>query len=294
MKLLLPGHPDGRRAPEGHPNGQGAGATTARETATAPALTESWRGSVTARGRRGRAGTGIGREGTEGTGRDDGPAAPTGTKTDESVEELAAAAGTEGASAKTKKETAGTTGAGGRTGNTIKIEAPRGRGPGIKRAGQRPTTGGIKTTGRGTEKRGRPKGRAGVEAGRGSTKAGVRRRAGKERAAERETGRETEISALTNAVVAKRGAIISESPVMTIVNIVNAEGVRALSKCRLTAILLLLLLCFSSFFPPCPVVWSVTCAKEKECQHSGHLELSSLADVMLLYVYVFSAFFTPH
>ncbi len=248
----MPGHPDGHRAPEGHPNGQGAGATTARETATAPALTESWRGSGTARGRKGRAGTGIGREGTEGTGRGDGPAAQTGTKTGENVEEVAAAAGNEGASAETKKETAGTTGAGGRTGNTIKIEALRGRSPGIKRAGERPMTGGIKTTGRGTERRGRPKGRAGVEAGRGSTKAGERRRAGKESAAtaERGTGRETEISALTNVVVAKRGAIISGSPVMTIVNIVNAEGVRALSKCRLTAILLLLLLCFSSFFSP--------------------------------------------
>lgn len=110
-------------------------------------------------------------------------------------------------------------------------------------------TGGTKTTGRGTEKRGRPK-RAGVEAGRGSTKVGERRRAGKESAAtaERETGREMENSVLTNVVVAKRGAIISESPVMTIVSIVVAEGVRALSKWRLTAILLLLLLCSSSFF----------------------------------------------
>lgn len=105
-------------------------------------------------------------------------------------------------------------------------------------------------TGTGTEKRGRPKGQAGVEAGRGGTKAGERRRAGKESAAtaEIETGTEMENSVLTNVVVAKRGAIISESPVMTIVDIVNAEGVRALSKCRLPAILLLILLCFSSFF----------------------------------------------
>lgn len=110
-------------------------------------------------------------------------------------------------------------------------------------------TGGIKMTGRGTEKKGRPKGRAGVEAGRGGTKVGERKRAGKESAAtaETETGRETGNSALTNVVVAKTGAIISESPVMIIVNIVNAEGVRALSKCRLPAILLLLLLCFLPF-----------------------------------------------
>lgn len=243
-----PGHPDGHRAPEGHPNGQGAGATTATKNATAPALTESWRGSVTARGRRGRAGTETGTEETEGTGRGGGPAAQTETKTGENVEEVVVAAGTEGTNAETKKETVGMTGAGERTGNTIKIEALRGRGPRIKRAGERPMTGGIKTTGRGTEKRGRPKGRAGVEAGRGGTKAGERRRAGKESGAtaEIETGRETENSVLTNVVVAKRGAIISESQVMTIVNIVNAEGVRALSKCRLPAILLLL--CFSSLF----------------------------------------------
>lgn len=223
------GHPDGHRALGGHPSGQGAEATTARKSATAPALTESWRGSVTVRGRRGRAETGIG---TEGTGRDDGLAAQTGTA---SVEEVAAAAGTERANVETKKETAGMTRAGGRTGSTIKIEAPRGRGPGIKRAEERLMTGGIKTTGRGTEKRESPRGRAGVEAGRGGTKVEERRRAGEESeaTAERETGRETESSVLTNVVVAKRGAIISESPVMTIVNIVNAEGAIALSKCRL-------------------------------------------------------------
>lgn len=231
-----PGHPDGHQALGGHPNGHVAGATTVTETATAPALTESWRGSVTARGRRGRAGTGIGTEGTEETGRDDDPAAQTGTKTGESVEEVAAAAGTERANVETKKETAGMTGTGERTGSsTTKIEVLRGRGPGIKRAGERLMTGGIKTTGRGTEKRGRPRDQAGVEAGRGGTKVGQRIRAGKESAvtAEIETGRETESSVLTNVVVAKRGAIISESPVMTTVNIVNAEGVTALSKCRL-------------------------------------------------------------
>lgn len=156
MLPFLPGHPGGRRAPEGHPSGRGAEATTARKNATAPASTESWRESVTARRRRGTAGTGI--EGTEGTGRDGGPAVQTGTKTGENVEEVAVAAGNEGTNARTKKETAGRTRAGGRTGNTTKIEALRGRGPRIKRPGERLTTGGTKTTGRGTEKRGKPKG----------------------------------------------------------------------------------------------------------------------------------------
>lgn len=289
MIPFLTGHPDGHRALGGHPNGQGAGATTVRETATAPALTESWRGSVIVRGKRGRAGTGIGREGTEGTGTDDGPAAQTGIKTGESVEEVAAAAGTERANVETKREMAGMTGAGGRTGNIIKIEALRERSPGIKRTGERLMTEGTKTTGRGTEKRGKPRGRAGVEAGKGGTKVEERRRAGKEIAAtaEIETGRETESSVLINGVIAKRGAIISVSPVITIVNIVNAEGVRALSKCHLQQHFYF----YSCVFLPFFYQWSgLSRANEKECQHTGHLELSSLANVVLLYV-CFSAFF---
>lgn len=172
--------------------------------------------------------------GTEGTGRDGGPAAQTGTRTDESVEGVAAAAGTERANVETKKETAGMTGAGGRTGSIIKIEAPRGKGPGTRRAGERPTTGGIKTTGRDTERTGRPNGRAGAEAGRGGTRAEARRKAGRESAAtaEKETARETVSRGRTNVVVAKRGATISESPVTTTADIATAEGVRALSKRR--------------------------------------------------------------
>jgi len=294
-----------------------------RKNATAPALTESWIGSATARRRRERAGA----EESEGTGRDDGPAVQTGTRTAKNIRKVAAAARTEETNAETKKETAGMTRARGRTGNTTKREALRGRGPrtkrteerpmtkrteertmtkrteerkttkrteerkttkrteertmtkrteertttkrteerpmtkrtgGIpmtkrteertttKRAGERPKTGGIKTTGRGTEKTGRPKGRVGVAARTGSTKVGVKRRAGKE-SSERETGRETENSALTNVVVAKRRATITISPVTTTGN----TGVGALSKCRLPAfVLLLLLLCFSSFFYP--------------------------------------------
>lgn len=250
--LFLPGPPDGHRAPGDLLSGQGAGAIIVSENATAPPLIMSWRGSATGRGRRGRAGTEIGTEETEETERGDDPEAQTETKTDENVEEVAAAAGSEGANVETKRGTEGMTGARGRTGITTKIEALRGSGPGIKRTGERLMTGGIKMTGRDTEKRGRRKGRAGVEAGRGDTKVGERRRPGNESAAtaERGTGIETENSVLTNVVVAKTRAIISESPVMTIVNIVNAEGVRALSNCHLGAILLLLLCFFFLFFYP--------------------------------------------
>lgn len=237
---LFPGHPGGHRAPVGRPNGPGAGATIARESATGPALIESWRESVTGRGRRGKAGTETGRGGTEGTGKGDAPVARTET---ESAREATAVAGTVGASARTRKGTAGMTGAGGRTGITIKTEALRGRGPGIRRAGERLTTAGTRTIGKGTGTRGRPKGPAGVEAERGDTKVGQRRRAGNGSAATagRGTGRETENSALTNAVAAKRGATISESPAMTIVDI---EAVRASSKCCLAAILLVFFLLF--------------------------------------------------
>lgn len=264
-----------------------------RETATAPALTESWRGSVTARGKRERAGTVIGREGSEGIRIDDDPAAQTGFKSDESVEEVAAAAETERANVETKTEMAGMTGARGRTGNIIKIEALKERDQRTKRTGERLMTEGIKTTGRGTEKREKPKGQAGVEARKRGTKVGERRRAGKETAAtaEIETGRETESSVLTNVVVAERGAIISESPVMIIVNIVNAKGVRVLSKCPLQQYFYFCS-CFSSFF--LPVVWSVTCAKEKECQHIGYVEVLSLASVILLYVCLFFVFCLFH
>lgn len=227
MKHFLTGRPDVHPALGGHPKGRGAGATIVRKTVMAPALTASWRGSATVSGKRGRVGTGIGREGTEGTGRGDGPAAQTGIRTGESVEEVTAAAGTGRASVETKKETAAMTGAGGRTGNTIKIEALRERGPGTRRAGQKLMTGGIKTTGRGTGRIGKPRGQAGVEAGKGSTKVVERRRAGKETAAtaEIESGSEMESSALT-----KRGATITESQATTIADIVNAEGVRAPTK----------------------------------------------------------------
>lgn len=78
---------------------------------------------------------------------------------------------------------------------------------------------------------------------------GGKKRAGKESAAtaERETGRETENSVRTSGAVAKRGVIIRASLAMTIVNIVNAEGVRALSKCHLAAILLLYFCVFFLF-----------------------------------------------
>lgn len=254
--MFLAGPPDGRQAPDVLQNGQGAEATIVNENAMAPALIASWKGSEIGSGRRKMAGTKIGIEGIGGTGRGDDPAARIETKTGGSVEEVAAAVGTEGVNEKTKTGMEGTIGARGRTGITTKKKAPKGTGPGIKRAGEKMMTGSIKRTGRGTEKRRRQRSRAGVKARRGSIKVVVRRRAKKESTAtaKRKTEREMESCALTNVVVAKRGAIISESLVTTIVNIVNGEGVRALSKCPLRAILLLLL-CFSScFLPSCGVL----------------------------------------
>ena len=206
-----------------------------RESATTPALIGSWRESVTARGRRGTE-TGIG--GTEGTGKDGDPVAQTKTKTAENAKKVAAAAEKGGVSAGRKKEREGMTGAGRRTGNTIRTEAPKGRSPEIRRAGGRQTIGGIRMIGTGTGKRGGPKGRAGVGAETGSIEVEERRRAGKGSAATAERGTESEMvsSVLTSVVVAKRRATISESPVTTIVNPTNAEGVRALSERGLTAV----------------------------------------------------------
>ena len=218
---LLKGRPNGRL--NGRQSGQGAVATIARRSATAPASTESWTESVTGKRKRGRARIRIRiRIGTE---RDGGPAAETGTKNDENAEEVAAAVGTEEANAKTKKEMVEKTGSRGRKGTTIKIEALRVRSPGIRRAGERLMTGGTKRTGRDTEKKGKPKGWVGVEAGKGSTKV-ARRKIGNESAAtaKRKTGTETGNSAPTNVVVAKRRVIISESPIMTIVNIVSRRS----------------------------------------------------------------------
>lgn len=110
----MSGHQNRHQVQKSPPNGQGAGATTARKNDTAPALTESWRGSGTARRKRGGAES-------EGTGRNGGPAAQTETKTEGSVKRVAA--GTERTNAGTKKETAGTTRTRGKRGNTIKTEA---------------------------------------------------------------------------------------------------------------------------------------------------------------------------
>lgn len=196
-------------------------------------------------------GTAIGKEGT---GRDEGPAAQTGTKTDENAEEVAAAAGKEGVNAETKREMEGMTRIGGRTRITTKTEELTGRGPGIRRVGGRQMTGDTKMTEKGTEKKERPNGRAGVEAGRGGTKVVEqmeRRRAreGSVVTAERGTGIEMENSVLTNVVGAKSGAIISESLAMTRVNM-NAEGVRALSKCHVRAISTSRVFFFPSLFLP--------------------------------------------
>lgn len=231
---VLSGAQDERRAPEGLLNVQGAGATIARENATARALIANWRENATARGRRERAGTETGTEETGEKERGGDLAAPRGTKSDVNAEGVAAAAGTEGTNEEIKRGTEGMTGAGGRTGITTKTGGQRENGPGIKRAGERLMTGDIKRTGRGTERRGRPNGPAGVEAERRGTKVEGKRKAGSgnEATAEKGTGIETENSDLTDVVVAKTGATISESPVMIIVNTVNADGVRALSNCR--------------------------------------------------------------
>lgn len=245
--FFFQGPQDEHQAPEGLQNGQGAGAITGTGTATDPASIMSWRGSVTARGRRGTAGTEIGREGTEGTRRDGGPAVQKRTKTDENVEEVAAAVGNEGANAKTRRGMAGRTKVGGRTRITTRTEALTGRGRGIRRAGGRRMTGDTKMTGRGTEKKERWSGWAGVEAERGSTKVAEQTLERRRRSAvTAKRGTETESSDLTNIVIAKRRAIISKSPVMTAVD-TNGEGVRALSKCHLKAICLL---CFSLLFLP--------------------------------------------
>lgn len=177
--------------------------------------------------------TGIGTEGNGAIETDGGRAAQTGTKTVVSVKEAAAAAGTGEMSEETKRGMELMTGAKGKTGTTTKTGALRESGHGIERAGKKRRTEDIKMKGNDTETRGRPKGRAGVEAGKKGTKL-EKKKVGNvnEATAEREneTGTEKENRGLTNVVVAKKGAIIHVSLVMTIVNIVNAEGVRALIK----------------------------------------------------------------
>lgn len=195
-----------------------------------PALTVSWSGNVTAKRR---SETEIGREENGEIETDGGHAAQTGTKTAVNAEEAVAAAGTGEMSEETKRGTEVMTEAKGKTETTTKTGAPRESGHGIERAGKRRRTEDIKMIGSDTERRGRPKGRAGVEAGRKGTKL-EKKKVGNvsEATAKRgnETGTGKENHGLTNVVVAKKGAIISGSLVMTIVNIVNAEGVRALIK----------------------------------------------------------------
>lgn len=236
--VFLAGRPDERRLLGGHPGGRGAGVTIKRKNATGPALIVSWRGSVTVRGKRGKAEIAIG---TEGTGTGDGPAAQTGTKSGESAEEAAVAAGTERASAETKRETAAMTGTGGRRGSIIKTGVQRERSPGTRRAEETQMTEDTKRTGTGTGTRGRPRGQARVEVGRGSIKAAERRKAGNEIAAtaETESERETESSGPTKGAAAKSGATTSGSPVTITVNTANAGRVGAPSKTRFLPVFLL-------------------------------------------------------
>lgn len=221
------GRPDERRVLGGHPGGRGAGATIRRKNATGPALIVSWRGSVIVRGKRGKAEIEIG---TEGTGTEGGPAAQTGTKSGESAEKAAVAAGTERTSVETKRGMAAMTGTRGRRGSITKTGVQRERSPGTRRAEENQMIEGTKRTGTGTGTRGRPRGQAGVEVGTGSIKAVERRKARNEIAATAE--RETESSDPTKGAVAKSEATTSESPATITVNTANAGGAGAPSKTR--------------------------------------------------------------
>lgn len=86
----------------------------------------------------------------------------------------------------------------------------------------------IKTIGSDTERREKPRG-AEVEAKKKDTKMKMTR-VGNVSTVGRENGTEMENHALTNAAAAKKGPIISASPITNTVNTVNAKGVRALTE----------------------------------------------------------------
>lgn len=270
-RLSLAGHPGGHQAPEGHRNGQGAGVTIGRGIAMAPATTASWRENGTARGRRGRA-----RTGTEESGNGDDLVAQKETKTGESVKEVTAAVGTGGANVGIKKGMEETTGAGKRSEITIRTGALTGRGPGIEGAGERQMNEGIKTIGTDTGRRRRLNDQAAVEAETGNTKrtkAGNGSAATAKRRTESETGRRVH----TNVVVAKRGAIISESRTTTTRNTAIAEGARAQSKCGLTATRLP---CFPLSSMP---LSGQSCAKEQRHSSVGNQRSLSSASVTFVF-----------
>lgn len=161
-------------------------------------------------------------------GRGGGHGAQTETRTAVSAEEVAAAAGTGGQSEETKKGMEEMREAGGKTGIPTKTGDQRENGPGTGRTGRTKRTAGIKTIGSDTERRERPRG-AEVEAEKKSTKVRMKKVGNaSEATAGRENEIETESLALTNVAAAKKGPIISASPIMNTVNTVNAKGVRAL------------------------------------------------------------------
>lgn len=167
---------------------------------------------------------------TGGTERGGGQEAQTETKTDVSAEEVAAAAGTGGQSGETKRGMEEMRGAGGKIGIPTKTEHQTENGPGIGRTGRTKRTADIKTIGSDTEKRERPK-EAEVEAEKKGTKLRMKKVGSVSQATvgrKNETENETESHALTNAAAAKKGPIISASPITNTVNTVNAEGVKAL------------------------------------------------------------------
>lgn len=162
--------------------------------------------------------------------RDGGHGAQIETKSAVSAEEVTVAAETGEQSEETKRGMEVMRGAGGKTGIPTKTGDQREKGPGngrTGRTGRTRRTADIKTIESGTEKRGRQRG-AEVEA----EKKGIKVRKKKvvnvsEATAVRESETGTESRALTNAAVAKKGPIISESLVMNTVNTANA-GARAL------------------------------------------------------------------
>lgn len=159
-----------------------------------------------------------------------GLGAQTEIKNGVSAEEVAATAGTGAQRGETKRGMEERKGAGGKTGIPTRTGYQRENGLGTGKTGRIKRIAGIKTVGSGTERRERPRG-AEVEAEKRGTEMRKKRA---ENVSEVTVARESVIGmesrAHINAAAAKKGPIISASLVMITVNIVNAEGVRALIK----------------------------------------------------------------
>lgn len=167
---------------------------------------------------------------TGGTGRGGGHGVQTETRSAASADEVGAAAGTGGQSEETKRGMEVMSEAGGKTGTPTKTGDQKENGLGTGRTGRRKMIADIKTIGSDTERREKPRG-AEVEAKKKGTKMKMTKVGNvSEATVGRENETEMESRALTNAVAAKKGPIISASPIMNTVNIVNAKGVRALTE----------------------------------------------------------------